>query len=80
MSDLQARMALYTEGQATWPVLNSPHKCTACTHLRKRKLSEKKWKEGQGYCGYAAKLTNGKKWSVAFDAKTAIACSQFEAK
>lgn len=75
MTDLSARMAQYTPGQITWPVLGTGRKCTHCRWFA-RQSGDK------GVCSLIRKqqtnAAQAKKLTKQFEGSQAIACSMYE--
>ncbi len=71
--DLQQRMAMTVEGQATWADPERGQKCSSCRHIQ-RHQKPKPFRPDQ--CKLVFLLT--RRHGVPLDAKKAIACSKYE--
>lgn len=71
--DLQQRMTMTVEGQATWADPEKGAKCSSCRHVG-RHQKPRPFKPDQCRLVFLVSRRHG----VPFDAKKAIACSKYE--
>ena len=72
--ELDKRMALTVEGQATWADPDKQARCSSCRHIV-RHLKPKPFRPDQ--CKLVFALT--RRHGAPFDAKKATACSKYQA-